>query len=85
MEVKDNLAKFRDILRTGIGTRTQKEFAEATGISKEYLNRILNNKEKSTPSLNTLMSISRCITNASLDELLASCGREPLSDKELSG
>ena len=44
-DTKGEYKEFRELLRRGIGTRTQKAFAEEAGISKEHLNRLLNNKE----------------------------------------
>ena len=49
-ESKGEYKEFRTLLRCGIGTRTQKAFAEEINVSKEHLNRILNNREISRPS-----------------------------------
>ena len=43
-DTKGEYKEFRELLRRGIGTRTQKAFAEEASISKEHLNRLLNNK-----------------------------------------
>ena len=44
-ETKGEYKEFRTLLRRGIGTKTQKAFAEEIDISKEHLNRLLNNRK----------------------------------------
>ena len=41
---KKEYKKFRDLLRGGIGSRTQKAFAKEAGISAEHLSRMLNSR-----------------------------------------
>ena len=53
-ENKGEYKEFRSLLRCGIGTKTQKAFAEEIDISKEHLNRLLNNREISRPSIGLL-------------------------------
>lgn len=74
--------EFRDLLRKGIGTRTQSEFAEQTGISRGYLNRMLNAPQITRPSVSTLESIASGMMTISLNELLASCGYDEMSDRD---
>ena len=80
---KGEYQKFRELLRRGIGTRTQKAFAEEVGISKEHLNRMLNNKEISRPSVHLLKSIASHMQTISERMLLEACGYEiePIKDR----
>lgn len=66
--------EFRKLLRNGIGSRSQKQFAEETGISKEHINRMLNNKEIDRPTVGTLDKIAAAMDTVALDDLLISCG-----------
>ena len=74
-----NYEEFRKILRNGIGTRSQKEFAEQTGISREHLNRMLNNKNIPQPSKETLGKLTPHLPNTSYNELLTACGYDTVS------
>lgn len=66
--------EFRKLLRRGIGTRTQKAFAEEISISKEYLNRMLNNREIPRPSANLLERMAAHMDTITERMLLESCG-----------
>lgn len=79
---KTNYVKFRELLRAGIGTRTQKDFAAEVGLSKEYLNKMLNATEISRPSRGTLTSLAAHMTHITLSELLTSCGYEVVPVEE---
>lgn len=57
-ENKGEYKEFRNLLRRGIGTKTQKAFAEEIEISKEHLNRLLNNREISRPSIGLLKKMA---------------------------
>lgn len=75
-ESKGEYKEFRSLLRCGIGTRTQKAFAEEVGISKEHLNRMLNNKEIFRPTITVLRSMASHMETISERMLLESCGYE---------
>ena len=54
-EVEDGTYEtFRSLVKKGIGSRTQKEFAEQAGISRVNLNRVLNAETIARPSKRTL-------------------------------
>ena len=72
--VRGEYKEFRRLLRNGIGDRSQKKFAEETGISKEHLNRMLNNKEINRPTADTLAKIAAAMNTVTLDDLLIACG-----------
>lgn len=74
---KGEYREFRDLLRRGIGTRTQKAFAEEVDISKEHLNRLLNNKEISRPSEVLLKKMAAHMRTVTERMLLESCGYQP--------
>lgn len=74
--------KFQELLRKGIGTRTQKEFAEETGIAKESINRMLNNELIPQPSLTTLRKIANHVSIVSYNDFLVSCGYDKVSVEE---
>lgn len=82
-DTKGEYKEFRDLLRRGIGTRTQKAFAEELGISKEYLNRMLNNREISRPSAGLLKNMAAHMQTITERMLLESCGYtvEPIEEK----
>ena len=75
-ESKGEYKEFRSLLRRGIGTRTQKAFAEEVGISKEHLNRMLNNKEIARPTITVLRNMASHMETISEQMLLESCGYE---------
>ena len=76
MANKAGYTKFRELLRYGIGSRSQRAFALQAGISYEHLNRLLNQDEIGQPSRETLEKIANAMNTVSLDELLISCGYE---------
>lgn len=84
-EKKEKFTEFRKLLREGIGSRTQKEFAEAAGITKEHVNRMLNAETINRPTLTTLKSIAEQMSKVTLSELMAACGYEiiPMKDRIL--
>lgn len=75
-ENKGEYKEFRSLLRRGIGTKTQKAFAEEISISKEHLNRLLNNREISRPSAGLLKKMAAHMNTISERMLLESCGYE---------
>ena len=75
-ESKGEYKEFRTLLRCGIGTRTQKAFAEEINVSKEHLNRILNNREISRPSAALLKKMAAHMKTVTEQKLLESCGYE---------
>lgn len=74
--------EFRKLLKDGIGTRTQKEFADATGIARETISRLLNKEKIPQPSMDTLERIGRNIANCTLNDLFESCGYPRVSLEE---
>ena len=82
-DTKGEYREFRELLRRGIGTRTQKAFAEEAGISKEHLNRLLNNKEISRPSAAILKNMASHMNTITERMLLEACGYEiePIADR----
>ena len=82
-ETKGEYKEFRDLLRRGIGTKTQKAFANEINISKEYLNRILNNREISRPSIGLIKRMSSHMQSVTERMLLESCGYdvEPIEER----
>ena len=66
--------EFKELLRKGIGSRTQKEFAAQTGIAQETISRMLNDTGISCPRMKTLETISSKMTNVTLSELMVACG-----------
>lgn len=68
--------KFRELLRKGIGLRTQKQFAEQTGIAHATINRMLNDDTISCPRLKTLETFADHMLSVSLEELMEACGYE---------
>ena len=74
--------KFRELLREGIGTRTQKEFAESTGIARETISRLLNKELIPQPERETLSRISKQIKTCTMNDLLESCGYPRVSLEE---
>lgn len=75
-ETKGEYKEFRTLLRCGIGTKTQKAFAEEIDISKEHLNRLLNNREISRPSIGLLKKMAAHMQTITERMLLESCGYE---------
>lgn len=73
----NNYRTFQELLRKGMGSRSQTEFAKVSGISRGNLNRMLN-KTDTIPSVSVLKKIASCMHSVTLDELLVSCGYEPL-------
>ena len=82
-DTKGEYREFRELLRRGIWTRTQKAFAEEAGISKEHLNRLLNNKEISRPSVAILRNMASHMNTITERMLLEACGYEiePIADR----
>ena len=58
-ETRKEYKEFRELLRKGIGLRTQKEFANTVGISPAYLNKMLKNDLIPTPTRETLNNIAK--------------------------
>lgn len=81
---KQEYKEFRELLRKGIGTRSQKEFAAEAGISTVHLNRMLNNETINQPSKDTLERLSYLMRNITLNELLVSCGYIPVDIEEMA-
>jgi transcriptional regulator with XRE-family HTH domain len=67
--------KFQELLRKGIGTRTQREFAAQLGVTAPQVNRMLMTAG-ARPRVKTLEKISQHMTNVSLSELMEACGYE---------
>ena len=82
---KKEYKEFQALLRKGIGSRSQKEFAEACGIAPAHLNRMLNNETINCPSRTTIASFVRNIPDASLNEFLVACGYDPITIEDRAG
>lgn len=76
--------EFKKLLRDGIGTRSQKEFAAAAGISAPWLNKMLNSEKIAQPSKETITKIVENIKGASMNEFLAACGYEPVLAEDIA-
>lgn len=75
--------KFRELLRRGIGSRTQKEFAEKVKMSPVTINRMLNDEVISQPRTQTLSVFAANMTNVKYSELMEACGYDAPGDEEL--
>ena len=76
-EIKDGTFKtFKKLLKNGIGTRTQTQFAKETGISRGNINRMLNQIEIQKPSKKMLLTLAAHMHSVSAKDLLESCGYE---------
>ena len=78
-----NQERFRELLRQGIGSRTQKEFAEKVKMSPVMINRMLNDEIISQPRTQTLSVFTANMTNVKYSELMEACGYEAPGDEEL--
>lgn len=74
MAEKKSYPEFQKLLRDGIGTRTQKEFADETGIAKETINRWLNNTEIPQPGKESLQRIAKHVEKYTLNQYYVACG-----------
>lgn len=81
---KKEYKEFRELLRKGIGLRTQSDFAEAVGITRQHLNRLLNETMIYRPSQDTLKSMAKNMAGVSYKELLIACDYPTLSIEELA-
>lgn len=79
-----NFVEFRALLRKGIGTRTQKEFAAEVGMAQPTINRMLNEEEIGQPKKSTLEKFAHKMRGVTLNDLLASCGYERESIEEMA-
>ncbi|MDY6242286.1 MAG: helix-turn-helix transcriptional regulator [Lachnospiraceae bacterium] len=75
-EKKFNQKKFRELLKKGIGLRTQKEFAVQAGMSPATINRMLNEDVIARPKIKTLETLASHMHNVSYSELMDACGYE---------
>lgn len=82
MAEKKSYPEFQKLLKDGIGTRTQKEFADETGITKETINRWLNNDTISQPGKDSLQRIAKHVKSHTLNEFLTACGYDALTIEE---
>ena len=74
--------KFRELLRCGIGDRSQRSFAKEAGITPEHVNRLLNSETISQPSRETLEKMASVMNTVSLNELLEACGYQTVDPNE---
>lgn len=70
--------EFIEMLRGGIGTRTQNQFAKETGLTPEYISRLLNGKTDVVPRMSTLEKISTHTSRYGLNDYLKALGQEPV-------
>ncbi len=73
---KGEYAEFRVLLRKGIGTRTQADFAKEIGWAPSRINTFLKPKLIARPTVFVLRTLAKHMTAVTLDELLISCGYE---------
>ena len=78
-----NFKEFRSLLRKGIGTRTQKEFANEVNMAEPTINRMLNAEEISRPRKATLEKLAPKMRGVTLNDLLTACGYEKESIEEM--
>lgn len=64
--------EFKVLLQEAIGNRSQKDFAESAGISKEHLNRMLRDGDINQPSRSTLKKIASA-SGIDYERLLTAC------------
>ena len=76
--------KFRELLRCGIGDRSQRSFAKEAGITPEHVNRLLNSETISQPSRETLEKMASVMNTVSLNELLEACGYQTVDPNEMA-
>lgn len=70
--------KFIEMLRGGIGTRSQLQFAQETGLTPEYISRILNGKTDAAPRMATLEKIATHTSRYGLNDYLRALGQDPV-------
>lgn len=78
MAEKKEYIEFRSLLRQAMGGMTQKAFADASGLSVEHLNRLLNSDVISRPSKSTLKKIVDVGADINPFDLYESCGYEKI-------
>ena len=81
---KGEYKEFRELLKKGIGLRTQADFAESCGITRPYLNTLLKKDFISRPTAETLGKMAKAMKNVSYKELMESCGYPSLDIQELA-
>ena len=78
-----DVERFKNLLKTAIGSRTNVAFAQEANISTEHLSRILNNPQKHRPTRSTLNKIAGAsLGTVSLNTLEEVCGYTPTKLKE---
>lgn len=82
-ENKFNQKKFRELLKKGIGLRTQKEFAIQAGMSPATINRMLNEDVITRPKIKTLETLANHMHNVTYSELMDACGYETPSIEDV--
>lgn len=75
--------EFKELLRKGIGSRTQQEFATKTGIAPATISRMLNDNGIPCPRIKTLETFAANMVNVSLSELLTACGYQAPDIKDI--
>ena len=83
-ENKGEFKAFRELLKKGIGLRTQADFAEVCGITRPYLNTLLKKETISRPTVETLKKMAKVMKNVPYRDLMESCGYPVLNIQELS-
>lgn len=80
-----DMDKFRELLKKAIGGRTQKEFAEVSGLSYFNLNRMLKNDSNGVPKRSSLEKIAEASQGrVTASQLLYACGYEMAGTKASS-
>lgn len=71
---KKEYNEFRTLLRKGIGTRSQADFAKELGWAPSRVNTMLKPKLIAQPTPSVLRTLAKHMTEVTLDDLLLSCG-----------
>lgn len=77
--MQEQFALFKELLKQGIGSRTNTEFAKLAGVSAEWISRTLNKDNIPKPSISTLKKIAPHMDGVTLDALLNACGYDTLA------
>lgn len=71
---KKEYKEFRELLRKGIGMRSQADFAKEVGWAPSRINKLLKPKLIPQPTTSVLRTLAKHMTTVTLDELMLSCG-----------
>jgi hypothetical protein len=69
-----NRVRFQELLKKGVGYRSQREFAAQVNMSAPQVNRLMVSPAQPCPKIKTLETLAEHFTNVSLGELMEACG-----------